>query len=337
MTLDAKPLHTLSFYTITVLYSTMAKGAVWHKNLEHQGIQISFDGKPSEEIRKKLKSNGFRWSGRQKIWYARGYNAQVIADQLADYGGEIGEPLSFAEKIERKVEKAEARSKRFDAMATKAESNSQQLYGEASKMADIIPLGQPILVGHYSEGRDRRYRNRIQSKFEKSFEEGKKAEHFKNRAEASADFKERTFDLGTTLRRIEKLETQIRRIKARSDWHIDNADTDKLMFERCLQDKRYRLISKEELEYDEKIIAPLQEEVDYWKEIIRQHEADGKKVWKRDDFQVGEEIIVGGVKAKVRRTNLKTLTIEYIEPGKEWMNMFGQKVPYNELSQTCKG
>lgn len=40
-------------------------------NEEKNGIEIKFDGKPSEEIRENLKANGFRWSRYQKIWYAK--------------------------------------------------------------------------------------------------------------------------------------------------------------------------------------------------------------------------------------------------------------------------
>lgn len=40
-------------------------------NEEKNGIELYFDGKPSEEVRTRLKSNGFKWSGKQKMWYAK--------------------------------------------------------------------------------------------------------------------------------------------------------------------------------------------------------------------------------------------------------------------------
>lgn len=49
-------------------------------------------------------------------------------------------------------------------------------------MAEVIPFGQPILVGHHSEGRDRRYRGRIHDKFGKSFALQDKAKHYEQKA-----------------------------------------------------------------------------------------------------------------------------------------------------------
>ena len=37
-------------------------------NREENRIQFIFDGKPSEEIRRILKSNGFRWALSQEAW-----------------------------------------------------------------------------------------------------------------------------------------------------------------------------------------------------------------------------------------------------------------------------
>lgn len=54
---------------------------------------------------------------------------------------------------------------------------------QAHKMADCIPFGQPILVGHHSEGRDRRFRGRITRTFEASMDLSKKAEDLEARAE----------------------------------------------------------------------------------------------------------------------------------------------------------
>lgn len=40
-------------------------------NNEKNGIEIRFDNKPDSGIIEELKKNGFRWSGKQKMWYAK--------------------------------------------------------------------------------------------------------------------------------------------------------------------------------------------------------------------------------------------------------------------------
>lgn len=50
-------------------------------------------------------------------------------------------------------------------------------------MADAIPFGQPILVGHHSEKRDRNFRSKIHNTFSKAFEANEKAAYYKQRAE----------------------------------------------------------------------------------------------------------------------------------------------------------
>lgn len=57
----------------------------------------------------------------------------------------------------------------------------------AQKMSSAIPLGQPLLVDHHSYKSDRRYRDRINGKYEKSFALQEKAEKLAGRAEAAAD------------------------------------------------------------------------------------------------------------------------------------------------------
>lgn len=53
-------------------------------------------------------------------------------------------------------------------------------------MASIIPMGQPILVGHYSEKRDRAYRGRIDGKFRKASETESRAADLEYKAQAAA-------------------------------------------------------------------------------------------------------------------------------------------------------
>jgi hypothetical protein len=81
-------------------------------------------------------------------------------------------------------EKQEARRERLEARATKLRIEASDLHGKARSMASIIPFGQPIHVGHHSEGSDRRFRGRIHSTFGKAFAAQSKAEEMARRADS---------------------------------------------------------------------------------------------------------------------------------------------------------
>jgi len=56
-------------------------------NDDKNGIEISFPGKPDEDVRTALKSHGFRWHRRFKFWYARQTEGRLrFADSLIQEG-----------------------------------------------------------------------------------------------------------------------------------------------------------------------------------------------------------------------------------------------------------
>ncbi len=80
--------------------------------------------------------------------------------------------------------KRQARYERLQAAAERAEKEGQASRTQAHDMASVIPFGQPVLVGHHSEGRDRNYRGKIENKFRKGFELAQKADELRSRAES---------------------------------------------------------------------------------------------------------------------------------------------------------
>ncbi len=83
------------------------------------------------------------------------------------------------------AEKRQARIERYRARAEKASQESDRYYEEAGEMASVMPPGQPILVGHYSEKADRNYRKRIHTKMDRSVEESQKAKYWERCAKAA--------------------------------------------------------------------------------------------------------------------------------------------------------
>ena len=82
-------------------------------------------------------------------------------------------------------ERRQARIDRMKDRAERAREESGQLFERAQKMASVILFGQPILVGHHSEQRDRNYRARIDRTYGKSFELKDTAEELERRAKAA--------------------------------------------------------------------------------------------------------------------------------------------------------
>lgn len=84
---------------------------------------------------------------------------------------------NFHQRKENRIASAENR-------ALKSEAESDQLYLKSREMASVIPMGQPILVGHHSEKRDRNYRAKIDSTMGRSVAASKKAAYYAEKAES---------------------------------------------------------------------------------------------------------------------------------------------------------
>lgn len=144
-----------------------------------------------EPEKKKIFKNNCLWSRPQNCWISKGkavncgYLKRLFNDMNFENRGTVGERISFEEKVDREKARATDRAERSDSRAEKAEQKSDELYTRAKEMASVIPFGQPILVGHHSENRDRNYRNRIHNTFGKSFKEQEKAGYYKDKADAA--------------------------------------------------------------------------------------------------------------------------------------------------------
>lgn len=84
---------------------------------------------------------------------------------------------SYEQRLERRRE-------RLERIAAKLKAEGDARWKRADEMASVIPFGQPMLVGHHSYNRDRRYRERIQSNLRKGFEALNASKDFAARAAA---------------------------------------------------------------------------------------------------------------------------------------------------------
>lgn len=76
------------------------------------------------------------------------------------------------------------RRERYQDRAVAASAESNAAWATARERGQLIPFGQPILVGHHSERRDRNFRAGINRLHEKSFALSDKAKHYEQKAAA---------------------------------------------------------------------------------------------------------------------------------------------------------
>ena len=199
----------------------------YRTNLETGRLELHFtkaDYKALPDTTKAEIKSACLFSGQAGCWVSRSTNNHWRAERIAEQLGltredDVGQRLTFVEQQERKVERAEAQSERMEDHAQNASATASSLFKQADQMFGSIPFGQPILVGHHSERRDRNFRERAANKMDRACEESDKAKYFENRAataRATADQAELRSP-AYLQNRIDEAEAQIRGIKRRQD------------------------------------------------------------------------------------------------------------------------
>ena len=67
-------------------------------NEQYGSLEITFDSKPSQEVRDALKANKYRWNGKKGVWYGK-TNQQTIVDALDKaYQPKTADPVDLSQK-----------------------------------------------------------------------------------------------------------------------------------------------------------------------------------------------------------------------------------------------
>jgi hypothetical protein len=133
---------------------------------------LEFLHQPDDATRAELYSTGWRWRRYREAYSTNARFPQFPKGVQIRMGGEVTYSAERAERLDERAEKQSAEAERR--------------YEASSRIADSIPLGQPILVGHHSEKRHRRDLARIDGHMRASIEEREKASSLSERAEGSA-------------------------------------------------------------------------------------------------------------------------------------------------------
>lgn len=115
--------------------------------------------------------------------------------------------------------KQASKKARYAEIANKLEARAQQLYELDRQQMDLIPAGQPILIGHHSEARHRAAIARSHSRMNRVLELNEKAAYYRQKAltesnNISSDDEEAINKLKAKLAKLEQLQAEMKRINS---------------------------------------------------------------------------------------------------------------------------
>ncbi len=158
----------------------------------------------SPELYARVKAAGFSFAPRQELFVAPMWTPGR-EDLLLELCGEIDDEDTSL------VERAEERSERFSEYSEHRAADADRAQKAVAAIADNIPFGQPILVGHHSERRARRDAQKIENGMRRAIKMWDTANYWTDRAAGAirnAKHKERP---DVRARRIKGLEADKRK------------------------------------------------------------------------------------------------------------------------------
>lgn len=157
-----------------------------------------------KDLYDRLRAAGFKWAPKQELFVAPMWTPDR-ADLLIELCGEIGDEDTTL------VDRAEARADRFSDYSESRANDAEAAHKAVHAIADNIPLGQPILIGHHSEKHARKHAQQIENGMRKAVQMWDTAQYWKQRAAGAvraAKYKERP---DVRARRIKGLEADKRK------------------------------------------------------------------------------------------------------------------------------
>jgi protein-L-isoaspartate O-methyltransferase len=123
----------------------------------------------------RVKAAGFIWAPKQQLFVAPAWTPSR-EDLLLEMCGDI------EDEDKSLVDRAEERAERFEDYSDKRAIDYERAKNAVSAIADNIPLGQPILVGHHSEKHARKDAERIENGMRKAVKMWETSKYWERRA-----------------------------------------------------------------------------------------------------------------------------------------------------------
>lgn len=202
------------------------RGGVMSLTIEHteaEGTLLlgTYRGDGSAEVAKAL---GWRWGRSIGLWFIprsrdtapRRPLIEQTAARLREAGFTVdvsidSTPGDRSAAEERKADRASARAERLQGRAEREEAKAEERYAASRQIADGIPFGQPILLGHHSQARAERDARRIRQHMDASIGHQQRANADRAAAATAAAATVARHSPVIVANRIERLGAEIRR------------------------------------------------------------------------------------------------------------------------------
>jgi protein-L-isoaspartate O-methyltransferase len=171
---------------------------------EDNKLRLYPAGRLDADTYARAKAHGFKWAPKQGLFVA-GMWTPAREDFLMELAGEIGDEDTSL--VERQAERAE----RFEGYQENRARDADSAQKAVRQIADNIPFGQPILVGHHSERHARRDAAKIENGMRRAVKMWETASYWEERARGAlrhAKYKERP---DVRARRIKGIESDRRK------------------------------------------------------------------------------------------------------------------------------
>lgn len=173
---------------------------------EDNKLRLYASSRLDAETYERVRAAGFRWAPKQGLFVAPAW-CPSREDLLVELAGEIDDEDTTL------VERAEAKADRLENLAERKGQEAEAAKAAVDRIAEHIPFGQPILVGHHSEKHARRDAKKIENGMRKAVNCWEAVGYWQDRAAGAvrnAKYKELP---AVRARRIKKLEAELRKIE----------------------------------------------------------------------------------------------------------------------------
>lgn len=171
---------------------------------EDNKIRFYPDARLSKDDYDRARATGFIWAPKQGLFVAPMWTPER-EDLMIEWCGEVGD------EDKSLMDRAAERSDRFQDYSASRKEDAERARENVAAIADNIPLGQPILVGHHSERRARKDAERIENGMRRAVKMWETSQYWKERAASAishAKYKERP---DVRARRIKGIEADKRK------------------------------------------------------------------------------------------------------------------------------